>query len=262
MTSMKLVATVLGLALIWCRTASAQALPMAMAPNDQVPAGFHEFELFGNETLYLSHYPMFGSIHSYQILLEVTVRGAAGSDVKKDYLALRKSNPSASYSVSPETSAGSDHYWVLPETVKTGKSFQANLHWQKGNSHPAFIAHNVTVEIVKVIYFRFFHPEDQTPELLTYLLFGKDGERYIAHYIGSHPDFDQILSVSIDPASESALAGDGTAILVTIPGRSDKPPLRLVQAALPVVAKVKGGADVNLRVGSLIHYEPGLEIQK
>ena len=49
---------------------------MAMAPNDQVPAGFHEFELFGNETLYLSHYPMFGSIHSYQVLLEVTVRGA------------------------------------------------------------------------------------------------------------------------------------------------------------------------------------------
>jgi hypothetical protein len=235
---------------------------MTMGPNDQVPAGFHEFELFGNETLYLSHYPMFGSIHSYQVLLEVTVRGTAGSDVKKDYLALRKSNPSASYSVSPETSGGSDHYWVLPEMVKAGKSFQANLHWQKDKSRPAFIAHNVTVEIVKVIHFRLFHPEDQAPQLLTYLLFGKDQERYIAHYIGSHPDFDQILSVSIDPASERAGAGDGTAIEVTIPGRNDKPSLRLVEAAQPVVARVSGGAEVSLRVGRLIHYEPGLEIQK
>ena len=238
------------------------ALAIAQAPNDQVPAGFHEFELFGNETLYLSHYPMFGSIHSYQVLLEVNVRGAAGSDVKKDYLALRKSNPSASYSVSPENSSGSNHYWVLPEMVKAGKSFQANLHWRKGNSHPVFIAHNVTVEIVKVIHFRLFHPEDQAPQLLTYLLFGKNQERYIAHYIGRHPDFDQILSVSIDPMSERALAGDGTAIRVTIPGRNDKPSLRLVEAAQPVAGKLEGGAVVNLLVRSLIHYEPKLEIQK
>jgi hypothetical protein len=262
MTPIKLAATVLGLTLICSRMTSGQALSVTMAANDQVPAGFHEFELFGNETLYLSHYPMFGSIHSYQVLLEITVRGAAGTDVKKDYLALRKGNPSASYSVSPETSNGSDHYWVLPEMVKAGRSFRANLHWQNGNSHPAFIAHNVTVKIVKVIHFRLFHPEDEAPQLLTYLLFGKDQEKYIAHYIGSHPDFDQILAVSIDPAEESARAGDGTAIEVTIPGRNDRPALRLVEAAQPVAGKLKGGADVNLRVGSLIHYEPGLEIQK
>ena len=261
MTSLTLTTTVLGLALLCSGTASGQA-PMTMAPNDQVPAGFHEFELFGNETLYLSHYPMFGSIHSYQVLLEVTVRGAAGSNVKMDYLALRKSNPSASFSASPETADAADHYWVLPEMVKAGKSFQANLHWQKGNAHPAFIAHNVTVEIVKVIHFRLFRPEDQKPQILTYLLFGKGHERYVAHYIGSHPDFDQILAVSMDPAGERASAGDGTAIEVTIPGRSDKSSLRLVDAAQPVIGKLKGGSEVNLRVGSLVHYEPGLEIQK
>jgi hypothetical protein len=262
MISNKLAATLLGLTLISTRLTLGQALPMTMGPNDQVPAGFHEFELFGNETLYLSHYPMFGSIHSYQVLLEVTVRGVAGSDVKKDYLALRKSNPSASYSVSPEKTGGSNHYWVLPGMVKAGKSFQANLHWQQGSSHPAFIAHDVTVEIVKVIHFRLFHPEDAAPEQLTYLLFGKNPERYIAHYIGSHPDFDQILSVSIDPANEPAVPGDGTAIEVTVPGRKNKPSLRLVEAAQPVVGKVNGGAGLNFRVSSLIHYEPGLEIQK
>ena len=261
MTYTKLAATVLGLVLSCFRMTSGQALPMTMAPNDQVPAGFHEFELFGNETLYLSHYPMFGSIHSYQVLLEVTVRGAAGSDVKKDYPSIRKGNPSASFSVSPEKPGGSDHYWVLPEMVKPGTSFQANLHWQKGNSHPAFIAHNVTAKIVKVVHFRLFHPDDLPPQILTYLLFGKNRETYIANHIGSHPDFDQIVSVLIDPAG-GALASDGTAIEVTIPGRKDKPSLRLVEAAKPVVGKTKGGAEVKLRVGSLIHYEPELEIQK
>src|SRR5204862_8262713 len=118
----KLAAMSLGLGLICSRITSGQRPPVTMSPNDQVPAGFHEFELFGNETLYLSHYPMFGSIHSYQVLLEVTLRGAAGTDVKKDYLALRKTNPAASYSVSPEKPGGSDHYWILPEMVKAGKS--------------------------------------------------------------------------------------------------------------------------------------------
>src|SRR5438128_190322 len=42
------------------------------AANDSVPVGFHEFELVGERSIYLSHYPMFGSIHSYQVIFEAS----------------------------------------------------------------------------------------------------------------------------------------------------------------------------------------------
>ena len=42
--------------------------------------GYHEFEMFGTQSIYLSNYPMFGSIHAYQVLLEVTLKSAEGSD--------------------------------------------------------------------------------------------------------------------------------------------------------------------------------------
>ena len=55
------------------------------------------------------------------------------------------------------------HYWVMPDVIKTGQKFRANIHWQKSAGHPQYISRNVTVEIVKVIYFRLFSPTTRNP---------------------------------------------------------------------------------------------------
>ena len=251
-----------GLGLICSTVSYSQNSSTAIAANNQVPAGFHEFEVFGEKTFYLSHYPMFGSIHSYQVLIEVTLKGA-GSDIKQDFLALKKRTPSASCGLSPENADGSDKYWVLPEMMKQGKSFRANLHCQNGKSPPVFVGRNVTAEIVKVIHFRLFQPDDKKPQALTYLLFGKNSETFMAHYIASHPDFDQVVSVSIDPKDKQLSDGSGPALEVTIPGREDKQSARLAEGSKAVVGRINGnGGEINIRVGSLIHYEPRLEIQR
>jgi hypothetical protein len=45
--------------------AQAQACP-------DMPEGFHEWGAFGERSVYLYHFPMFGSIHSYQVLVCAT----------------------------------------------------------------------------------------------------------------------------------------------------------------------------------------------
>ena len=90
----------------------------------KVPVGFHEFEIFGDKAIYLSHYPMFGSIHSYQVLVEVTLKSSGTDDPKQLYLAHKQKNPDARYSVSPANSSGEPDYWVLPEVIQVGNRFE------------------------------------------------------------------------------------------------------------------------------------------
>jgi hypothetical protein len=230
--------------------------------NDRVPVGFHEFEMFGEKSIYLSHYPMFGSIHSYQVILEVNLKSSDGSNLKELYLNHKHKNPKASYSVSPETSAGDPEYWVLPEVIKKGNSFRANIHLAGKTDPPVYLARNVTVEIRRVIHFRLFQPDDKKPEVLTYLLFGNDSESFMAHYIGKYEDFDQIVSVTTN-SRDLHFNQDQPAALVTIPGRDNEKSLRLMEKDKTVVGRMNGTSD-ELKFGfaTLIHYEADLEIQR
>jgi hypothetical protein len=230
--------------------------------NDRVPVGFHEFEMFGEKSIYLSHYPMFGSIHSYQVILEVSLKSTDGTNPKELYLSNKQKNPKARYSVSPETSDGQPDYWVLPEVIKEGNSFRANIHLEGKAEPPVYLARNVTIKIMRIIHFRLFQPDDKKPEVLTYLLFGNDSESFMAHYIGTYPDFDQIVSVTINP-KDVHFNENEPAALVTIPGRANEKSLRLMEKDKTVVGRINGTSD-ELKFGfaRLIHYEADLEIQR
>jgi hypothetical protein len=230
--------------------------------NDRVPAGYHEFEMFGEKSIYLSHYPMFGSIHSYQLILEVNLKSGDGSNLKELYLSNKQKNPKARYSLSPETSDGKPDYWVLPEVIKKGNSFRANIHLEGKAEPPVYLARNVTVEIQRVIHFRLFQPDDKKPEVLSYLLFGNDSESFMAHYIGNYPDFDQILSVTIN-AKNLNFNENEPAAHVTIAGRHNEKLLRLMEKDKTVVGRISGRVDeLKIDVAKQIHYEANLEIQR
>jgi len=230
--------------------------------NDRVPVGFHEFEMFGEKSIYLSHYPMFGSIHSYQVILEVNLKSTNGTNPRELYLTNKQKNPKARYSLSPETPDGKSDYWVLPEVIKKGNSFRANIHLQGKADPPDYLARNVIVEIQRVIHFRLFQPDDKKPEVLTYLLFGNDSESFMAHYIGKYEDFDHIVSVTINP-EDLRFKENEPAALVTIPGRVNEKLNRLEEKDKTVVGRINGTSD-NLKFGfaTLIHYEADLEIQR
>ena len=40
------------------------------------PAAYHEFGMFGASSVFLSHYPMYHSIHAYQVILEAVLKPA------------------------------------------------------------------------------------------------------------------------------------------------------------------------------------------
>jgi hypothetical protein len=260
-TSGTLASICLGLGVICSSATLAHAHDPNAPGTDRVPAGFHEFEMFGDTSVYLSHYPMFGSIHAYQVLLEVRLSGTE-NDPRQLYLAHKKQNPSARYSVSPETPGGENDYWVLPEMMKKGKTFRANIHWEKTAGHPLYVARNVTVEIVRIIHFRLFQPDDKKRDVLSYLLFGNESEAFLAHDIGSYPDFDQVLAVSI--ASQARhLNGSAAATVVTIPGRANTAVRRLAEKDRAVTGRLNGdGEELSIGVRTRIHYEADLEIQK
>ncbi len=265
MKSKMTLATLVGFFLILALISFSVAYAQGSQRNDRVPVGFHEFEMFGEKSIYLSHYPMFGSIHSYQVILEVNLKSTDGSNPKELYLKHKQLFPEARYSVSPEkTSDGEPDYFVLPEVIKKGNSFRANIHVEQTRKPAStdYIAHNVTVEIQRVIHFRLFQPDDKKLKDLTYLLFGNDSESFMAHYISKYEDFDQIVSVTIN-TKDLHFTENEPAALVTIPGRNNAKLNRLGARDKTVVGHINGSSD-ELKFGfaTLIHYEADLEIQR
>ena len=229
-----------------------------------VPVGYREFEMFGADSVYPSHYPMFGSIHAYQVLLEVKLTSSDGRDPRQLYLADKLAHPAHRYSLSPETSTGDPAYWVLPEVAQVGQSFRANIHIEREATNPTYIARAVTVDITRVIHFRLFHPDDKKPGAMTYLLFGSGTEAFLAHYIGMYPDFDQIRAVTLDP-SDPPLTGREAASLWAIEGRGDDKKSRLDkdnEAVTGLRQDAPGSSRRAFVVGPQVHLEADLEIQR
>ena len=56
---------------------------------------------------------------------------------------------------------------------------------------------DIVVTVKQVMHAQKFEPADDKPEELTYFLFGKGMELFLAHSIIKPPDFDQIVSVKI-----------------------------------------------------------------
>jgi len=181
-----------------------------------MPVGFHEFALFGTHSLFLSHYPMFSSIHAYQVIVEVGLK-SDDHDVEARYLDHQAAHPSVHYTfspyrkVTPATDRAKDQDdWVLPDMMKVGNTFNGDIHYsEKGKN--VTLDFNVTVEVKKIIELRLLDPKAQRPTSLAYLLFGNGSEAYLSHYITAPPnpgeevaDFDQILTVSVEgsPSAE------------------------------------------------------------
>lgn len=211
--------------------------------------GVHGMLLFGEETLYLSHLPMFMPKHGYQVILEVTLDHGQ-DDAHAVYRADRQESGQRFYTFVPEAfslqrlnAAGENALRSFEGTVHRG-------HFEKGGHA---ILSDVTANVVNVIHFRRFDPDAEAPTELQYLLFGHDGELYMAHLINRAPDFDQILPVtSISHNLSEASLRNG--VRLSIPGRENGIQTRLrggEATAARIEVTVETAAELYLEEGEL-----------
>lgn len=205
-------------------------------------ASRHGMAVVGVDTIFLSHLAMFDPPHHHQVILQASF-GSSDSTYRDD----RKRNPSTRlYTFAPRK-------FVLPELFpgKAGeppsrKSFVGSLvrnHFEQPPAHPEEseeIASEVVVEVINVIYHHELDRRAQRLEHLTYMLFGKGSERFLAHRISSPPDFDHLQLVDVqgrDFSDDQLRHG----VEITVTGRLNEPSNKVQEReTVAAIARVDG----------------------
>src|SRR5215208_4267572 len=164
------------------------------------PIARHGMLVVGEETVYLSHLPMFQDpehphLHDFQFILEATFTN--GDDPQAAYVNDRRQTQTKVYTLRPEK-------FFLPDLIPTHtghpphrSSFRGNIHQGHFEKGGPLILEDVVVNVINVVHARQFDPDAQELPQLGYILFGKGHELFLAHLITKPPDFDQMLSIRI-----------------------------------------------------------------
>lgn len=218
-----------------------------MMHHDMDMPATHGMLLFGEKTLYLSHLPMFMTEHDHQVIMEVTLTAEEG-DAQIVYTTDRQRSEERVYTLVPEQFSLQRLAADGPAKLASFKGTVFRGHFEK-DGEP--ILRDVTVNVRQVIHFRKFDPAAESPPSLSYLLFGRDDEYYLAHFITAAPDFDQIVPVSLGSHdfSEEAL---NRGVRLAVPGRENRITDRL-RDGQEVVAQV----DIALQTSRELYLEEG-----
>lgn len=179
-----------------------------------MPVGHHEFRvLAGDGKYFLSHFPRLSSIHAFQYIVEVSFDNAAKAaleqDLRNDVTHERRYQLEPFKKDSASANRGDDEDdWVLPDTLKDGKSFTGDIFYFVEGQRIA-VASNITVTVKGIVWKRELNPNFPRPKVLTYLLFGTPKAAFLAHEVTApqHPggkvtEFDQVVSVEILSSSK------------------------------------------------------------
>lgn len=268
-----------------CLSLGLKAQPLAMTnpmltnpPKDK--PNTHNMLVVGEQTVYLSHLPMFDGIrvskteiifpHRYQVILEATFTDG-NNNLTELYSTDRKSNPTEKmYTINPAL-------FVLPDLDPKGKAlktFRGNTvyrgHLEREsepiigfklpppNEPPAAGVFDVNVR--KVVHFHKFIPGAVKPTQLQYILFGKGPETFLAHFIARPPDFDQIVSVKLTgPMFSDDQLSNG--IKVSFPGTLNTAKTRIKEkqkaSGLFQLSETGGSRPVQVEVVREFYFEEG-----
>jgi hypothetical protein len=160
-------------------------------PETPADFGRHNMLAFGRRTLFLSHFPSFKAPHDTQLVFEATLEDANGS-LQELWLSERQSHPDqGGYVMKPEAFALSTLY--TPDPPARG-SFTATFSRSGDEAIPELT--DVTVRVTDVVYAKKLD-QPATLDDLSYNLFGRGDELFLAHVLSRPPDFDQIVSVRL-----------------------------------------------------------------
>jgi len=160
------------------------------------PPNTHGMLVAGVDTIYLSHLPMTHRPHDYQLIFEAEWPAETLARYRDD----AGRHPQDYYTLVPS------ERWILPQTVKPGATFRADLyrgHFERGGTP---IARDLPVAVRRIVHFRRFEP-GRKPDPGAWIAFGRGRERFLAHRIEAAPDMDQI--VRIDRPLHDAVHDEG-----------------------------------------------------
>ena len=202
--------------------------------------GLHNMVAFGRGTVFLSHLPMFMAPHDAQVILRVALESAGGS--RQDAWAReRDSHPDDRlYTMMPDEFPLSTLYAGDPPPRGSFGATFFRGHLERGGESIAELT-DVDVRVTDVVHGRRFDRSGKPAEL-TYLLFGRGTELFLAHLISEPPDFDQILSVRLvgPRPDENEISGG---IEVVFPGRANTAAERVRDGAAATARGHVPGAD-------------------
>jgi len=264
-----------------------------MHSHNQGQAAFHGMLLFGEETAYFSHLPMFTHpSHVFQAIFEVTL-SKEGTDPMAAYVEDRRTHPQAKmYGFAPvideeDEDALTDAFILTdlvtpanphdPQSLPIRSSFKGHIyrgHFETFHEHekaesekpkPIPGLENVVAHVTNTVVFRKFNVHQTLPQL-EYLLFGKARELFLSHVITRPPpgmrDFDQVLGVQVEDHqfTEDELR---QGLLVTFPGRENSEDNKIqeqeqVTGQIQVHARRPDGPHslaVQLKVGTQFYFE-------
>jgi hypothetical protein len=232
----------------------------------------HNMLVFGEQTIFLSHLPMFAALnetktgfrspHRYQVIVEAAFT-KEGKELRDIYVKDRQAHPMTRiYTLNPEPFVLSRLF--TPAKTPKLTSFTATVfrgHFEQGGV-PVPGLEQIVVEVVRVVHGREFDPRVKNPDTLEYLLVGKGSERFLAHAIFASPNFDQVLSVKSTGGelSDADLSED---IRVSVPGRRNIVAERLregqrVQAMLRFrPARGRTPSAIQIETGPQVYFEEG-----
>jgi hypothetical protein len=167
----------------------------------------HGMLVFGTSQLYVSHLPLFGSPHDYQVIMEVDFDDESKAKYTESLKTLA-SDGETYHSIEPEA-------FVLPEMISDMDSFSATLyrgHFERGGKE---LVSNVTVTKKRVIQFHKFGKDDKRDEKARWSLVGNVNEQFLVHKISARPDFDQIMQVSVVGSVAKELDIEGGMLLTS-----------------------------------------------
>ena len=176
--------------------------------------GVHGMLLFGDETLYLSHLPMFESPHNFQVLLEVTFDDAvlkALRDDGTDGILTFVPEPFPIVELDPRGDGPA-------RTTIAGTIFRG--HFERGGEP---LAEGVAAQVRDVVVFRELDvgAKRAGDERLTYLCLGRPDQLHLVHEVTARPDFDHVLTARLVPGTATNLAGRPADEEVTTEFRGD-----------------------------------------
>jgi len=224
--------------------------------------GTHNMMLVGVNRAYLSHLPMFGIEHRFQVIFEATFADG-DENVSELYTDDRRAHPEVGmYTVNPgdlfvlprlfDEAAGS-HRIAFSGTVFRG-------HFERPGRKVIDGLEGVDVKVNRVIYARELHSDADKPDELRYILFGDGEELFLAHEISRPPDFDQIVAVEVDDrrfTADELQAG----VVVSVPGRANSAETRLRAGdhvdAVAEVGESEPSATLRIQVLEEPYFEEG-----
>ena len=170
--------------------------------NHEAPAAVHGMVLFGTDTLYASHVPMFMVPHDWQALLQVELSHPT-VNANAAYASLLQEGVQPLVTLRPKP-------FVLPKLLE-GQivTFEATMHRGNFEQGGPVVLSGVTVTVKDVTYKAQLSTATQALSELTYLPIITEAGAYLAHKISGPNNFDHIVQVTWDGPAIAELVLDG-----------------------------------------------------